>query len=395
MANVFKPRSVRELLTEMKDVSDLMIDLAYATVLFKSDELADRVYELEMRMDELMYNIRSIAAVVTRNIHEARKITGILQVAGAAEAISNAAGELADLVRRRIEIHPAVCDALRAADEKISRAEIAKGSVLAGKRLDELNLPSNMGVWVLALKRKKRLTRKRWIVPVEEGTQVSAGDMLIVKGPRDSIEVLRRMAGVHRGEWAPRNGLPFIRKNLAEMRDLSSVMVDMAYSSILLGSVEIAKEVRELEEKFDRLNYKLWLATLKAAKGERDVARLNSLLEVVKCMERISNAADSIADVVLRKVELHPVFARSLAESDEQIARADVSRRSALVGKSLGELNLWTTAGVYTLMIKREKRYLFNPSKRVRVRAGDSLIVRGPHSGVRKVKKAAGGWKIR
>ena len=388
MAKSFRPRSVRELLTEMKDVSDLMIDLAYAAVLFESDELADRVLELETRMDELMSSIRTIAAVVTRNVHEARKITGILQVASAAEAISNATGDITDLVRRKIKIHPVVCAALRMADEKIVWIEVAKGSTLVGKKLFELKLPSSIGVWTFAIKRGKF-----WIVPPRWDTEVRAGDALIAKGPPDGIALLCKTAGARREVWVPREGLPLIRNALAKMRDLSSVNVDMAYSAILLGSREIAEEVRKIEKKFDKLTYKLSLATLRAAKEEPDIAGLNGLLQIIRCMERISDAADLIADIVLRRVELHPVFARALAEADEQIGRADVSRRSGLVDKSLKELNLWTTMGVYVLMIKRGERYMFDPSRRVRIRAGDLLIVRGSIRGVQKVKRAAAGGK--
>ena len=388
MAKSFKPRSVRELLTEMKDVSDLMIDLAYAAVLFESDELADRVHELETRMDGLMYHIRTIAAVVTRNVHEARKITGILQVAGAAEAISNATGDIADLVRRGIDIHPVVRDALRMADEKIAWVEVSKYSILVGKRFYDLKLPSDIGVWTFAIKRGKS-----WIVPPLRNTEARAGDSLIVKGPPDSIAILCKMAGARKEAWVSREGLAPIRNALAEMRDLSSVMVDMAYSAILLGSREIAEEVRKIDEKFDKLTYKLSLATLKAAKEERNIAGLNGLLQIIRSMERISDAADSIADIVLRRMELHPVFARALAEADEQIGRADVSKRSDFVDKSLKELNIWTTMGVYVLMIKRGERYMFDPSKRVRIRVGDSLIVRGSRRGVQKVKKAAAGGK--
>jgi uncharacterized protein with PhoU and TrkA domain len=382
----YEPKSVRELLTEMKDVSDLMIDLAYASVLFDSDELADRVHELETRMDGLMYHIRTIAAVVTRNVHEARKITGILQVANAAEAISNATGDIADLVRRRIEIHPVVYDALRMADEKIAWVKVAKDSTLAGKKFYELKLPSSIGVWAFTIKRGKS-----WIVPPQRDTEVRAGDVLIVKGPPDGIATLHKMAGARKEVWVARKDLTPIRNALAEMRDLSSLMVDMAYSSILLGSREVAEEVREIEEKFDKLTYKLWLATLKAAKEERDVARLNSIVQLIVCMERISDAADSVADIVLRRMELHPVFARALAEADEQIGRADIATHSEFVGKSLKELNLWTTMGAYVLMIERGDRYMFDPDRRVRIRAGDSLIVRGSRRGVQKVKKAAAG----
>ena len=388
MPQSFKPKSVRELLTEMKDVSDLMIDLAYAAVLFWSNELADHVHELETRMDNLMYHIRTIAAVVTRNVREARKITGILQVAGAAEAISNATGDIADLVRMGIEIHPVVCDALRTADEKIAWVEVSEGSVIAGKKFYELKLPSSIGIWAFAIKQDKL-----WTVLPQGNTEVHAGDVLIVKGPPDGVEILCKMAGASREVWVPERRLPSVRKALAEMRDLSSLMVDMAYSSILFGSSEIAEEVMEAEEKFDKLSYKLWIATLKAAKLERNVARLNGLLQMVRSIEQISDAAVSIADVVTRGVELHPVFSRALAEADEQIGRVNVAESSDFVGKSLKELNLWTTMGAYVLLIKRGKHYMVDPSRRTRIRVDDLLIIRGSQRGVQNVQKAAAGLK--
>ena len=382
----YKPRSVRELLTDMKDTSDLMIDLARATLLFESVELAERVRELEEHMNKLMYQIRVIAAVAARNVEEAGRITGILQVASAAEAISNSTDEIVDLVLRRMDIHPVAREAAVLADEKLVRVEVGEGSVLAGKRFQELKLPSSIGVRVLALKREKE-----WVVPPVGDTEVRADDMLIAKGPKDGIGILCKMAGGPSTIPKVKGELPLIGRALAEMYDSSGMMVDMAYSSILLGSREVAMEVRELEERFDKLNYKLWLDTLKTARKERNVARLNSLLQIVKCLERISNAADSIVDVVARGLELHPVFAHAIAEADEQIARVDVSERSELVGRTLGELNLWTTMGAYVLVIKRGKRYFFDPGRRRRVQAGDSLIVRGSQPGVQQLKKVAGG----
>jgi len=382
----YKPRSAREILIEMKNTSDLMVELAYASLLFESSEIAERVHELERRMDDLMYHIRIMAAVAARNVNEARKITGILQVAGAAEAISNATGDIADLILRDIEIHPVIREAIWSADEKIAAVKVCKGSMLAGKKFHELKLPSTIGVWTLATKRGKS-----WIVPPTRDTGVLVGDLLIVRGPRDGIGILCKMAGVHRKAEVLETKLSFIRNTLAHMLDMSSMMVDMAYSSILIGSKEVAKEVRELEEEFDKLNYRLWLATLQVAKKERDVAKLSSVLQLVKCIEKISDAADSIADVVLREVELHPVFARALAETDEQVARVDVSRRSPLVGKTLGDLNLWMTVGVYVLMIVRSGHYIFDPGRNMKVLAGDSLIARGSYYGVQKLKKMAAG----
>lgn len=381
----YKPRSVRELLIEMKDTSDLMVDLAYATVLYESNELAEVVHKLEARMDELMYTIRIMAAVAARNVKEAQKITGILQVASAAEMISNATGDIVDIVRRGMRIHPVVQNALRAADEKIVKIKVAGSAVLAGKRLHELKLPSNIGVWILALKRKKE-----WTAPLTRETQLLSGDEIVAKGPWDGIKILGEMAGTRVSAFTPDKELESIRDELAEMRDISAVIVDLAYSSILLGSREVAEEVRELEEDFDKFNYKLWLDTLTAAaRLESDVPRLNSVLQMVKCMEKISDAADSIVDVVLRGLELHPVFARALGETFEKISRVEMSRGSPMVGKTLRDLNLWATMGIYVLLIKRGKQYIIDPGRDARIRAGDFLTVRGSYEGIEKFKKEA------
>lgn len=381
----YKPRSVRELLTEMKDTSDLMVDLAYATLLYESNELANLVHKLESKMDELMYTIRIMAAVAARNVTEAKKITGILQVASAAEAISNATGDMADLVRRRMRIHPVIKDALRTADEKILIIKISGSSVMAGKKLRELRLPSSMGVWVLAIKRKNE-----WMVPLDKDTQIISEDEIVAKGPWHGIKILGEIAGAHIEPFTPGKDLEPLRKELSKMRDLSDITVDLAYSSLMLGSTEVAEEVREIEEEFDKFNYRSWLDTLTiAARLESDIPRLNSVLQVVKCMERISNAADAIADVVLRKIELHPVFATALADTLEKICRVKISKGSEFVGKTLEKLNLWGTIGVYVLVIKRGGRHIITPGGDAKLRADDIVTVRGSFEGIEKFQKEA------
>lgn len=382
----YKPKSVRELLTEMKDVSDAMIDLAYAALLYQDKGIAKQVRKLEARMDELMYHIRIIATVSTRSPDDAEQATGILQVASGAEGISNAAGDIADLVLRGITVHPAIQAALRKADEKVVRVRVAKRSAMAGKRFRTLRLPSSTGVWVLAIKRGKS-----WITLPTRNTKVEPKDVLIARGPEDGIDSLCELAGIPEVSWGVGREFRHLRDTLAGMRDVGCMMVDLAYSSVLFRSMEVAEEVREVEEKFDKLNYDVWLAVLRAARRERDVGRLNSVLQVVKCMERITDAADSIADVVLRKVELHPVFRRALEEADERIARVKVTRRSSLADRTLGKLDLWAEMGAYVLAIKRGRRYMFNPGRRTTVRAGDSLIIRGSDFGVERLGQVASG----
>ena len=45
----YEPVSVKELLVEMKDTSELLIDLAYSAVLHQSDQIATRCWSSKRR----------------------------------------------------------------------------------------------------------------------------------------------------------------------------------------------------------------------------------------------------------------------------------------------------------------------------------------------------------
>lgn len=383
-----EPQNVRKLLTETKDVSDLIIDLAYASVLYESKDLAKQVRVLENRMDELMYQIRALVAVSVRSFDEAERTTGVLQVASAAESISNSAGDLANLVLRDIEIHPVVKEALKEANEKIAQVRVGGGSDLQGESLGNLNLPSRFAVWILAIERDDS-----WIILPEASTKIEGDDLLVLRGPQDGIDKLCYLADAPGPDWEVGRKYKKLRKFISRMRDTGCSLVDMAFYSVLFKSREVAEEVRELEEKFDELNYEVWREVLKAAKREKDVMNLNSALQMVKSLESISDAADSIADVMLRGVELHPVFAQAIEDADEKIARVKIEENSSLADHTFERLDLWRKRGVYTLVLKREDRYILNPSRGTTVRVGDILIIRGSEKGVEDLIQVASGKK--
>ncbi|MEM2192299.1 MAG: TrkA C-terminal domain-containing protein [Candidatus Hadarchaeales archaeon] len=381
----YQPKSVRELLREMKDTSDLLVDLSFAAIFFENRELAEVVQRLETKMDDLMYTIRIMAAVAARNVNEAKKITGILQVASATEKISNATGDIADIVIRGIKVHPVVREAIRLADEKVVMVRVKRHSQLAGKTFRELRLPSTIGVWTLGLKREGK-----WIIPLTGDTEILARDILLSRGPRDGVQIFVKMAGEEIKRPQVETKLSKIRLALAEIRDLIGIMVDMAYSSILFGSREIAEEVRRFEKKFDSLNYHVWLETLRAAKTEADLRSLSGVLQIAKCAEKISDAAEMITDVVLRGAEIHPVFARALSESEEQMRKVIIPINSPFIGRKLRDLKLWETTGAYVFMIERGRRCIVDPPRSIKIKAGDALFIRGSAVGVKKVLEMAG-----
>ena len=120
MAEDEQPRNVKELLVEAKDVSELMVDLAYAAVFFNDDDLAEEVDDLEERLDGYLRRLREISMLAARSPEDAEAMGGVLHLAGAIEKIGQAASDMARVVEARLGIP----DALRRDLRQIGRAHV-------------------------------------------------------------------------------------------------------------------------------------------------------------------------------------------------------------------------------------------------------------------------------
>jgi len=171
---------------------------------------------------------------------------------------------------------------------------------------------------------------------------------------------------------------------------MSELMVGLSYSAVMFGSKEIAEEVKDLEESMDRMKDELEISVMEAARGITNKGffnELRGLLHVAISSEIISDAAYEIADVVLRDIQLHPVFSASIKESDEVILKLD-ARNENIFGKTLKELKIETRTGMFILAIRRVYgRWVYNPGGDAVIKNGDLLIMRGPKEGEEKIKE--------
>jgi uncharacterized protein with PhoU and TrkA domain len=186
----YKPISVRDLLVEMKDLSELMIDLAYSAALFNSRPLAEEVLEMERRVDNLAYLLDMSAMLAARNAKDAEALVAVAVVAAAADKISDAAGDIASIVLRDIGIHPIVREAFERVEEHLTRTEIQKGSVWANKTLHELELAPKMGVDIIAIRRGEDI-----IINPKKDEHILEGDIVVARGAPKGIEEFERLAG--------------------------------------------------------------------------------------------------------------------------------------------------------------------------------------------------------
>jgi len=185
----YRPISVREALTEMKDASEIMIDLAYSAALFNSHELAEEVLELEKRVDYLAYMIDMNTMLAARDAEDAEHLTAVITVAAATNKISDAAADIASIVLKEIGIHPIVRKAFEQVEERLARAIVKPNSILVKKKLGDLELAAEIGVDVIAIRR-----HLEWIIDPSEEERIVDGDVLIARGAPHGVDELKVLA---------------------------------------------------------------------------------------------------------------------------------------------------------------------------------------------------------
>jgi uncharacterized protein with PhoU and TrkA domain len=188
--------NLKEIFVEMKNISELMVDLAYSSVLLDSEAIADEVYALEETMDELNYQLTIRALLAARTREEAEQISEVLTVASAIKDISNHAQNISEMVARDVDIHSVILESLKYTDEKIFRVSLEEQSQLNGMSLRETQLASRIGVTVIAVKRGLR-----WIYNPRKGFLFRNSDVLIARGTEEGHLILEEIAKGRRTKW--------------------------------------------------------------------------------------------------------------------------------------------------------------------------------------------------
>ncbi len=182
-----------------------------------------------------------------------------------------------------------------------------------------------------------------------------------------------------------------LEDRLLNMKNTSELMVDLAYSSLLYNNREIAEEVFELEDTIDDRDAQVQRLAFEAYEdGEVTLDQGLAMIRLSMAAEVIADGAAAICDVVLREVELHPVFRLSMRESDVIITRVVVQEGSTLDGSTLGEEHVATETGMRVIAVRRGGDWRYGPGQFTRLLAGDALVARGPEDGEAQLRSLAG-----
>lgn len=386
-------RNVKDLVVEAKDASELMVDLAYAAVFFGDDDLAREVLHLEDRMDEAVHELRLLSMLAARSPDDASAMAGVLGMVNAIEHIADAAEDIARVVLKQLGVPGELRDDLRHAEEIVARVKLREDNQMAGRQLSDLALPSETGMWVIAIRRDVD-----YLYGPEGNTSLQTGDVLLLQGPPEGVDRVRELAG---GEpynlTAPHesgrlSNLDRAVDILIEMKNVTEAAVGMAYSAVLYNDLGLAREVASLEDRCDGLYHDLQLWVLRAARevGDDEINELRGLLQIGASSEAIADAAQEMTRLAEADERPHPVIAAALAEADEIVSDAVVEPGSGAQGATLKDLEIETNTGMHVLAVHRHGRWIYRPRGRVALEEKDRLLVTGPSEGVEQLRALTG-----
>lgn len=172
-------------LIEMKNKSELMLDLAYSALLYHNKDIAKEVIELEDRINNLYEDIQRKSLQLCKDDKSIDRSIILIRMADAIERFADCALDIADVVLREIELHPVLKKSLEESDVVMLKKTVGESSYLDGKSIGETKIAIEIGMWIVAVRRKND-----WYYGPKKDFRFKEGDVIFVKGPEESEKKL-------------------------------------------------------------------------------------------------------------------------------------------------------------------------------------------------------------
>ena len=176
---------------------------------------------------------------------------------------------------------------------------------------------------------------------------------------------------------------------LAEAKDASELMVDLAYAALYFDDEGMADAVLGLEKDMSALVHEMRSLAMLAVRHPREVDGMSSVLQVVSSIEQIANAAVDISKTVLHHLGIPRALIVDLAQAAEVSHRLVVAAGSHLANRPLRDMELPVAVGMRVVAIQRGRHWLTDVGGDSIVEPGDVLFMRGDPAGIVRLRELA------
>ncbi|MEZ5340127.1 MAG: TrkA C-terminal domain-containing protein [Acidimicrobiales bacterium] len=187
-----------------------------------------------------------------------------------------------------------------------------------------------------------------------------------------------------------------LREMLAEAKDTSELMVDLAYAALYFDDPDMADEVERLEDTISDLVHRMRAVCIIAVRNPREAEAMSAVLQVISAVERIGNDAVDIARIVTRRLGIPIELGIDLSMAEEISHRVEVAAGSHFANRPLSSFELPVVTGMRVMAVRRERTWIVDPGGDFIISPGDVMFLRGSPDGIARLRELAGAptWQV-
>ena len=378
-----EPTSVKDILIEMKTLSEICVDLSFASLLYSDKLVAKQVLLIEEKIDSLYKKLLDRLSVSIKSLNQAEQLRIYYIIGEANNLISDSAADMASLVLLGYHIEDEIKKVQQHMDQIVDLIELEENSVLCGQSELSADLHDMIGIDVFAIIRKDEglLTAYDEIM--------KCGDLLIFRGPLYSVNAFIDLAKgevksveeareqiIELGEIKPESKLVYHQDLLVTMKETAELIVDLAYLYALEDLPKVRTLILTNEEKIDKLQFELIEEVLRLYKQDMIGQKtLMAYLRMADSFEEIADASIKIAFGVTARHKPYTLLEEVVDDSSEALDFIHVAKGSPYVGKTVKEAEFMDDF-FQILALRKRGKYFFFPKDDAKINAGDGLLIK-------------------
>jgi len=180
-----------------------------------------------------------------------------------------------------------------------------------------------------------------------------------------------------------------VREILRNMKNFSSLMVDLAYYALVYNDKKLANEVLRIEEYVDSLWNLLVMQASLSVRDAEDAENMVGVMKLASATNKISDAAGDLAIMTLLRMPLHSSVRAAIIGGEEAVSRIKIRNGSKITGLTIGEVFSRLNIALDVIALRRGYSWIFEPSEDQVLEVGSVLIVRGPKEAIDELRNAA------
>jgi uncharacterized protein with PhoU and TrkA domain len=177
---------------------------------------------------------------------------------------------------------------------------------------------------------------------------------------------------------------------LAEAKDTSEIMVDLAYAAVYFNDPGMATEVDELEERMNDLVQDMRAVCIMAVRRPAEAEGMASVLQVISAIESIANSAVDVTRIVTHRLWIPNELIADLSNAEEVSHRVWVRDGSHMANRPLKDLEIPVQCGMRVVAVRRDRSWMIEEVAGDLVLVpGDVLFLRGSPAGLVRLHELA------